>query len=495
MSEKNKEHHKTKHNEHKHESKHSEHKKKVEPIRRDNSSYNNSVWMYISVFLAFLLFLSILTSGFKDLSLFSGVEVSHTSTSKGFSLDGDYFLGSKDAKVTIIEFSDFQCPYCKRFYDQTFDALKEKYIDTGKVNFVYKHFPLSFHKQAVPAAVAAECAGQQGKFYEMADLLYKNSEEWIPLSNPNSKFSSYAESLGLDKNKFEACMVSKDVLNKIQEDFNEGQSRGVTGTPAFFIGNEEQGFIKISGAQPLSVFESAIEKILSGEKVEDNTIPKEPQKVFVTETDEDGILGSENASIVMFEYSDFQCPFCRKFYYETFPKLKENYIDTGKLKLVYKDFPLEVLGHTMASTSAQAALCAKEQGEEYFWKVHDAIFEGQQELNPTSTVKFTKEQLYSWLEGIEGLNVSKVKECVSSGKYKSSVDSDYSEGQKNGIRGTPSFIILFNKDVDPQKLISLQMPDGRGDFYVRYIEDQNGRKGLRVVGAQPYSYFEKYLNI
>ncbi len=484
-------------------------KKKVEPIRRESYSYNNAFWMYISVFLAFLLLLSIITSGFKDLSLFSGVEVSKKASANGFSLDGDYFLGSKNAKVTIIEFSDFQCPFCARFQEQTFPSLKEKYIDTGKANFVFKFFPLNnIHRNALPAAVAAECVGRQGKFYDMVDLLFKKRSEWENLADKvalNAKLSSYAKSLGLNQKDFDACLKSQSILDKVQSDFNEGQSKGVAGTPAFFIGNEEQGFIKISGAQPLSVFEEAINKILSGAKVSDAQNPqnskqfdkpKEPQKVFVTEDkNTDGVLGSKNAKIVMFEYSDFQCPFCRKFFLESFSNIKKNFVDNGKVRFVYKDFPIESLGHTMAYSSAQAALCAKEQGEKYFWKVHDAIFRGQNELNPTGTVRFNEEQLYSWLENVTGLDVSKVKDCVSSGKYKKVVTSDLDEGQKNGIRGTPSFIILFEGNVDVKKLIDLQIPDGRGDFYVRYVEDQNGRKGLRVVGAQPYSYFEKYLSI
>ncbi len=495
MVDKHKDHKKHESHEKSHEHKHS---KKVEPLRREESS-NINFWMVLSVFLAFLLLLSILTSGFKDLSLFSGVEVTNSGSlqDQQFSVDGDYVLGSKDARVTIIEFSDLECPFCGRFHEQTFPSLKEKYIDTGKVNFIYKHFPLSFHKQALPTAIAAECAGEQGKFYEMIDLLFNKKEEWAPLSDLTEKLVSYAKSLDLDETKFRACLNSKDVKNKIQKDFNEGQSRGVSGTPAFFIGNDEQGYIKISGAQPLSVFEDAINKILSGVEVKDSSgIPKDPEKVFVTEDSKtDGILGSENASIVMFEYSDFQCPFCRKFFFDTLPSIKSNFIDTGKLRLVYKDFPLESLGHVMASPSAQAALCAKEQGDEYFWKVHDKLYEKQNELNSRGTAQFNKEDLYSWLKEIEGLDVDKVISCVESEKYKDAVNSDFSEGQKNGIRGTPSFIILFNGDVDENKLVGLQVSDGRGDYYVRYVVDQNGRKGLRVVGAQPYSYFEKYLTV
>src|SRR3989344_815406 len=116
------------------------------------------------------------------------------------SLDDDPMLGQKDAPVTIVEFSDYQCPFCGRFYSQTLPQIKSKYIDTGKVRLVFRDFPLSFHPEALPAAVAANCAGTQGKYYEYHNKVFENQ---AVLSTANYK--KWAQELGLDTAKWETC--------------------------------------------------------------------------------------------------------------------------------------------------------------------------------------------------------------------------------------------------------------------------------------------------
>ena len=173
------------------------------------------------------------------------------------SADNDPFKGSKDAAVTIIEFSDFQCPFCKRFFDQTLSQIEKNYVDTGKVKFVYRDFPLdSIHPQARPAALSAECANEQGKFWEYHDLLFQKQDEWVAVGA--SSFKQYAKDLGLDSSKFDSCFDSRKYEDEVQSDLDDGVNVGVQGTPAFFING-----ILVSGAQPYVAFQVAIEQALA----------------------------------------------------------------------------------------------------------------------------------------------------------------------------------------------------------------------------------------
>lgn len=173
------------------------------------------------------------------------------------SLDDDTVLGSKNAPVTIVEFSDYQCPFCKRFHDDTFGQLKTKYIDTGKVKFVYRDFPLGFHVNAQKAAEAAECAGEQGKYYEMHEAIFAKSQaDGTGIAPADLKV--IAKSIGLDSSKFDKCLDSGAMSAEVQKDLRDGSSYGVQGTPAFFVNGQ-----LISGAQPFSAFEQVIRAELS----------------------------------------------------------------------------------------------------------------------------------------------------------------------------------------------------------------------------------------
>ena len=169
------------------------------------------------------------------------------------SIDDDAILGNRDAPVTIIEFSDYECPFCGRFHEQTFPQIKEEYIDTGKVRFVFRDFPLSFHENAQKASEAAECADEQGKFWEYNEILFKNQDKLAV-----SDLKDYAKGLGLDETEFNSCLDSGKMASEVAKDMSEGQAYGVKGTPAFFINGK-----LISGAQPLSAFKQAIDAALA----------------------------------------------------------------------------------------------------------------------------------------------------------------------------------------------------------------------------------------
>jgi len=152
------------------------------------------------------------------------------------SFDDDYIKGDPNAPVTILEFSDYQCPYCRKFHNEVLPQIQEEYISKGKVRYIFRDYPLSFHKQAVPAAVAANCAGEQGKYWEMNDFLFSN-----PGKLSTAKILPEAEGLGLDKAKFEACVNDDSKKAEVDADFKAGKNYGVRGTPSLFIGKTGDG--------------------------------------------------------------------------------------------------------------------------------------------------------------------------------------------------------------------------------------------------------------
>jgi protein-disulfide isomerase len=174
-----------------------------------------------------------------------------TSTGYVVKAKNDNMLGPENAKVTIIEYSDFECPFCSRA-KPTIDQILEKYPDDVKV--IFKHMPLTqLHPYAQKAAEAAECAADQGKFWEMHDMLFDNQDNLYTTS-----LKEYAKDLGLDTEQFNACLDSGAMKARIDKDAQEAQSAGVRGTPAFFVNGR-----LISGAQPFTVFDSAVKAALA----------------------------------------------------------------------------------------------------------------------------------------------------------------------------------------------------------------------------------------
>lgn len=178
------------------------------------------------------------------------------------SADDDPVFGNPNAPITIIEFSDFQCPFCARFHGDTEDLIAKNYIQSGKVKLVYRDFPLNSHKNAVAAAVAAECANEQGKFWQYHDMLFNTQNEWAKQETIDviDTFKQYATTLELDSS-FSECMDTGRYLQEIQKDLQDGVSYGVSGTPSFFIGNDKIGYIQIDGAKPYESFASVLDKI------------------------------------------------------------------------------------------------------------------------------------------------------------------------------------------------------------------------------------------
>lgn len=169
-------------------------------------------------------------------------------------VDDDVVLGDPKAPVTLVEFGDYQCPFCKRMFDQTEKQLREEYIETGKVKMVYRDFPLdSIHPYARSAAEAAECARDQEQYWTYHDALFDRQSEI-----PTLDFAVLAGELGLNTGKFKECYDSKKYAKEVEKDYQDGLKAGVSGTPATFVNGK-----LISGAQPYSVFKAAIEAELS----------------------------------------------------------------------------------------------------------------------------------------------------------------------------------------------------------------------------------------
>jgi len=221
-----------------------------------------TIWQIATGVLAVLLIISIFTGGFggRDTNVVNNNAGNQPNAPSGIIsvnaedyVDDDPFLGDKKAPVTIVEFSDFQCPYCARFRQQTFDQIKQEYIDTGKVRFVYRDFPLSsIHPMAQKAAEAAECADEQDKFWEYHDGIFANQAS---LSIDNMK--KWAKDLGLDSSKFNSCLDSEKYANEVRNDLSDATKTGGQGTPYFLVGNTQ-----LSGAYPFEAFQQAIESQL-----------------------------------------------------------------------------------------------------------------------------------------------------------------------------------------------------------------------------------------
>jgi len=177
-------------------------------------------------------------------------------TAVNVSEDDDPVRGDSNAPVTIIEFSDFQCPFCRKFFDETLGQVEEIYIKTGKAKLVYRDFPLPFHPMAQKSAEAAECADDQGKFWEMHDKIFveqsKQGSGTIQYSLDDVK--RWAGEIGLNANQFNECVDSGKYSEEVKKDLADGNAAGVSGTPSFFI----NGKILV-GAQPFSAFEQVIE--------------------------------------------------------------------------------------------------------------------------------------------------------------------------------------------------------------------------------------------
>jgi protein-disulfide isomerase len=180
-------------------------------------------------------------------------------TKANVSIEGAYAIGSKDAPVTMVEFTDFQCPFCQQFHVQTFAQLKKNYIDTGKLRFVSRDLPLDFHPNALQAAQAGRCAGELGQFWAMRDRMNSNPDKLDMAS-----LAEFALDLKLNVTNFRSCIESGKYKNAIRSDSQTAEKIGANGTPSFVLGKSTPEGVEgelIIGAMPYEVFDQKIKAL------------------------------------------------------------------------------------------------------------------------------------------------------------------------------------------------------------------------------------------
>lgn len=349
-------------------------------------------------------------------------------------------LGDAHADVVMVAYEDLQDPFTKQFHEQVFPKIFQKHVATGKVRFECRAFPLSFHVQAEAAAEAAYCADEQGRFWDFHDEVLREQSRLTS----SVALKAMASTLGLDRALFDACLDSHRHQARVQAEYDEGYLRGVTGTPTFYINGEA-----LVGAQPFDAFDQVLAHAL-GEPVSGTPTPIPTPSASVHARDlistYASLTGESDAPVIVVAFSDYQCPFCRAFAQNTLPQIQRDYIDSGKVRFYFRDFPLSI--HSMAHVSAQAARCAGDQGK--YWPMHDRIF-GKQSAVEANVVGYTPSDLKAWGREI-GLDGAAFDACLDSQKHKDAVDADF----QAGVSGTPSFFV----------------------------------NGERIVGAQPYSAFK-----
>ncbi len=362
----------------------------------------------------------------------------------------DPIKGPADALVTIVEFSDFQCPFCSRVR-ATLQKVEETY---GKdVRIVFKHNPLPFHQNAMPAALAAsEVFKQKGSdaFWKYHDLLFENQRE---LTTDN--LVKWAQQVGANGAKVREAIEKQTHKAAILQDQNLARSLGASGTPSFFINGRN-----LRGAQPFESFKRLIDEELAkarklvqsgtprvklyetiiakgatspqfigGEAPGGNRPPAAAQKYEIPVPSDAPRRGASNPKVIIQEFSDFQCPFCNRVR-PTVERILREYGD--KVQIVWRNYPLPF--HQNARPAALAAWeVYKQKGSEAFWKYHDLLFENQREL--------TTDNLVQWAQQV-GANGAEVRKAIEEKRHDAAIQADMDAVRKAGARiGTPSFFI------------------------------------------------------
>jgi protein-disulfide isomerase len=328
--------------------------------------------------------------------------------------------GAENAPITIMEFSDFHCPFCKRL-SPVLEQLVQNY--PGKVRRVFRHYPLPMHPGADRTHMASACAQEQGKFWE-----YYNGIFALPAAPQEGDLQTIAKNVGLDTKKFQDCLASNKYQSLVQQEVAEGSQKGVQGTPTVFVNDQV-----VPGAYPYEHFANLIEGILDPSKAVAAPTPPVPaappapaEPVKFEDLEGRPALGPKDAPVTVVEFSDFHCPFCKRVT-PTIEQLMKSY--EGKIRRVWRHYPLSF--HRGADRTHEASECAHEQGK--FWQYHDKIFETQGGARDDAALTVLAEQA--------GLNKGKFENCLSSGKYKELIQKEIASGSQAGVRGTPAFFV------------------------------------------------------
>lgn len=361
--------------------------------------------------------------------------------------------GKQTAPVTIVEISDFECPFCKRAND-TMKQLKAKY-GPDKIRIVWKHQPLPFHKNARPAHEAAATVfalGGSEAFWKFHDQAFENTQA---LTEDNYK--KWAQQAGVDPAKFEEAYKGKKHASDVDEDMALAQKIGASGTPAFRING-----VTLVGAQPIEKFSEVIDQQLAEAnkmlaagtapeklyvelskknfqappeqpKREQPQPPAEDKTVWkVPVFDDDPVKGPKDALVTIVEWSDFQCPFCKRVN-DTVKQIVQTY--GNDVRFVWKDNALPF--HNRAKPAATLAHVAyKAKGDKGFWDAHDALFESQPKLEDAD-LQAVAQKL--------GLNWDQAKTAIDQDKFGEKISRNMDLAADLEARGTPAFFINGRK--------------------------------------------------
>jgi protein-disulfide isomerase len=364
----------------------------------------------------------------------------------------DPMWGKAGAPVTIVEISDFECPFCSRV-GPTLKQVKDTY-GPDKVRIVWKHQPLPFHKAARPAhEAAATVMGLAGSeaFWKFHDSAFANQKDLTP-----ENFEKWAVAAGVDLAKFKEAFASKKFASKVDEDMKVAKSIGANGTPAFRING-----VTVSGAQPFDKFKEVIDAqleeakklVASGTKPMDVYVqltnknqtaqpsqdapskkqadPEEEDKSVwkVPVMPDDPVKGPKDALVTIIEFSEYQCPFCKRVG-DTLDKVTETYKDD--VRIVWKDNTLPF--HPRAKPAAILARHAYKTkgGDKAFWEAHDALFESQPKLEDADLEAVATKLGMSWTD---------VKAAIDANKYVEKLDQSMELANDFQARGTPHFFI------------------------------------------------------
>jgi protein-disulfide isomerase len=364
---------------------------------------------------------------------------------------GDAVWGSATAPVTVTLFSDFECPFCSRL-TSTFDKLKQAYgPDTLRI--VWKQNPLPNHKNARPAAIAAQAvlaAKGPEAFWKFHDLAFKNQQA---LNEDN--FAKWAREVGVDAGTFQKFKADPAVAKKVDEDIEVGRRVGVSGTPHSFVNGTlvnggavpfekfkevvdrelEKAKQKLaSGAKPENLYASLVKENLQAKPAAAEKKPPAPRRdeeantVWKVPLGKAPVSGSEKAPVTVVLFSDYECPFCKRTE-EAIKKATEGHAD--KVRLVWKDAPLSF--HRRARPAANFALEARAQkGDKGFWEAHDKLFASAPKLDDADLERIAGEM---------GLDWAKVKDAIAKDKHKASIEADLNQADDLNASGTPHLYV------------------------------------------------------
>jgi protein-disulfide isomerase len=385
--------------------------------------------------------------------------------------------GPADAPVTIVMFSDFECPYCEEAFATVADLEREY---AGQIRFVYKAMPLANHEHALLAALIGHSAQAQGKFWEFHDLVFSGGG-----IDPET-LAGYAKQVGLDLAQVDRELDQLTYAAAVRKDLRTAKRLKLRSTPVFFINGR-----MLPGARPKHIFKHMIDQELSlAERLADSGVTSGQLYEYATrwgytalvypderpELDEDTVYpvpigdaptrGPADAPITIVAFSDFQCPFCARGH-ETMEQVRALYGD--RVRFVFKHFPLP--GHPAGALASRASFAAADAGK--FWEFHDAVFAHGARFDGRDLLAIGNEL---------GIPQPALEEAMTSSAHDAEVQADLDLGVRLGVTGTPAYFVNGRPLVGALPLIDFRM------LIAEEFERVEQARGQGVTPAQMYEH-------